>query len=266
MINKNNQLNITIFSYNIFWKIMKNTTSPLVKTMGKDKLKKYKFAILKNIYLTKKYYDPFFYCIQEAEGYASVIKLFDQKNYDYHVGFSNPEYILTIWKKKIFKKKIVIDGEFEKGRPYSLFIFEDLRFKVDFILVNIHPGHHHDTLETLFKPIQSSIDSNIEIIKKFNIKRIIIGGDFNRDIGSQIELEPKKYSLNINLTFYYFNSFSNNNKTCCSLTGYGHNKNYDQVIDSLNKPIQLHQLNIESWYNSKSSDHIAILAVIKNFI
>jgi len=264
-MDKKNQLNISVFSYNIFWKIMVEP-SPLANSLGKEQIDMLKSNILTNILGVKNYYNPFFYCFQEAENNSLITKLFEPNQYDCYVGISKPEHILTIWQKKFFSAKLIIDGEFEPGRPFSIFVFKDLRFKIEFVLINIHAGHHHNTLETIFEPIQKSIDKNKKKFKKFDIKRILISGDFNRDIGSQIIAEPDKYTLKINLSTYKFFPFKSNNKTCCSLEGYGYNKNCDQIIDSMCEPILTHQLNKEPWYNPKSSDHVAILSVVKNFI
>jgi hypothetical protein len=261
-----NDFNISICSYNILWKIMNNKISPFIKTLGKEKIFKHKSNILKNIFLIKNYYNPFFYCFQEASNYQEIIELFNEPEYSFHYNYSEPEYMLTIWNNKLFQSKFKIDGEFEPGRPFCLFVFEDLRFNIQFVLINIHAGHLKNTLKSIFEPIQKYIDINSNKTKKFDIKRIIIGGDFNRDISSQINLESDKYNLIINSKKYNFIPFLTKNNTCCSLNGWGHNKNYDQIIDSYDKPIITHVLNQEKWYNKFSSDHILILSIIKNFI
>lgn len=259
--------NISICSYNIFWQVMKNNSSPLEKQIGKSKLDKLKSNILNNILKTKKYYNPFVFCFQEAANYTDILEIFSSdKEFISHTHFSNPEHILTIWNSTILEKKYILDGEFEAGRPFSLFVFKDLRFDIHFILINIHSGHNPITSEAIFDPIQNIINLNKKNILKFDIKRIIIVGDFNRDIGSQIIVNPKKYYLNIKKKFNFYPFLKNTNKTCCSLKGYGYNKNYDQVIDSLCEPILIHQMNKESWYKPESSDHLMILSIVKNFI
>lgn len=261
------ELNISIFSYNIFWKIMKTSDSPLIKTLGKENLIKLKSNILSNITNVINYYNPFIYCFQEAESVADIIKLFPTTDYKYHLGYSKPEHILTVWRKDVMKKKLILDGEFESGRPFSIIIFEDLRFGVYWILINIHAGHNYNTNESIFKPIQNLLDLNTKLIDRYDIKRVVIVGDFNRNIDSQIKFEPKKYKLKINSTKYEFYPVENSsNKTCCSLSGWGYKKNCDQLIDTYSHPLLTHQLNKESWYISKSSDHLAILSVVKNFI
>lgn len=261
----NKELNISIFSYNIFWQIMKNDNSPLEKTLGKQKLNELKSNILKNITNTKNYYNPFVYCFQEAESAQDIIQLFDKSEYVYHLGYSNPEHILTIWRNDVLKKKLIFDGEFEPGRPFTLIIFKDIRFGIYWILINIHAGHHYDTL-SIFDPIQKIININKEQIGLFDIKRIVIIGDFNRDIGSQIKIDSIKYKLIINGLKFEFNFIETNNKTCCSIKGWGYNKNYDQIIDTYSQPLLTYQLNNETWYHKESSDHLAIISVVKNFI
>lgn len=260
------KLNISVFSYNVFWKIMKLTNSPLINSMGNEKLKELKSNILKNISNVKKYYNPFIYCFQESESIEDIIKLFENSKYAYHITYSEPEHMLTIWQHRVLKKIFSIDAEFEPGRPFVIFIFKDLRFDNYFMLINIHSGHNTNTILSIFNPIQKSIDSKNKIFSKYNIKRIIIVGDFNRDIGEQIILQPNKFKLYLNLVEFNFYPILTKNKTCCNIKGYAYNKNYDQIIDSYKKPILTHSLNKELWYIPASSDHLAILSVVKNFI
>lgn len=256
--------NIKICTYNIFWKIMKKDIS-IEKNIGKKNLKKFKFNIIKNIYLTKQIINPDIICIQEAEENHLIIKLFENSTYKHYVGYSEPEHILTIWKKKIYKKKLIADGEFESGRPFTLFVFEDIKTKIHFIFINIHPGHNPNTQEYIIKPIQQIINKHSDNIYLLDSRRIIISGDFNRDISKQIAFEPKKYYLKFNNTKYYFNPLLTLNKTCCSLNGYGYKKNCDQTIDTYKKPISSYQLNKVKWYDTKSSDHIAVITELKKF-
>ena len=260
-------LNISICTYNLYWKIMSNDPSLLGKKINKKTLQEFKQNLLKNIYLIKNYYNPYFYCFQESSQYQDIIKMFKKSLYSTHITFSKPEHMLTIWQKNIFDKKMVFDGDFEQGRPFSVFVFEDLRFGTFFILINLHSTHKTNTLENIFKPIQNLITANKNKIHKYKIKRILICGDFNRDIGQEILSDSNSnnnFILGINSHKYNFIPFITENKTCCNLNGYGHNKNYDQVIDSFDKPILIHPLNLEKWYETKSSDHIAILAIVKN--
>jgi hypothetical protein len=263
------KFNISICSYNIFWKIMINDSSLLGKKLDKTALFKLKEALLKNIFLIKNFYSPHFYCFQEAESYINITTMFENTIYDHHINYSKPEHMLTIWKKIFFNKILVFDGEFEKGRPFSILVLEDLRFGTNFILINVHAGHNPNTFKCIFEPIQKIFTINNNQIEKYDIKRIIICGDFNRDIGKQIldndgAEKDKKLNLIVGSIQYNFKPFVSDNKTCCNLNGYGYNKNYDQLIDSFDKPILIHPLSKENWYRSKSSDHIGILAIVKN--
>ena len=49
----------------------------------------------------------------------------------YHTFKSGREDIITFWDNK-YELLNNIDGEFERGRPYSILIFEEL------ILINVH--------------------------------------------------------------------------------------------------------------------------------
>jgi hypothetical protein len=276
--------NISISSFNVNWKIMDtriNETSTISNsstgittgiTTGtataldkkQNKMIELKKNILKNILMLKNYYDPFFYCFQEANKYDEILQIFQTNEYEYNIGYSKPEYILTIWKYKYMKKLFVINDEFEAGRPFSIIVFKDLRFGVNFILINIHCGHNIDTKETFVKPIEKIFETKLNDFVSFDIKRIIIVGDFNRDIGMEIYHSTIKFF--IDKKKFNMKGIQTKNKTCCSLEGYGYNKNYDQIIDSFEKPILIYPLNKEKWYNSKSSDHIGILCLIKNFI
>jgi len=261
------ELNISIFSYNVFWKIMKNNNSPLEKTLGLSKISELKSKIISNITNVINYYNPFIYCFQEAETALDIIKLFSKSEYGNHLGYSEPEHILTVWRKDIMKKKLILDGEFEPGRPFSIIVFKDLRYKNYLILINIHGSHNPHTNSSIFEPIQNLIDTNENLIKHYDVKRIIMVGDFNRDIGSQIKINSIGYKLKINSLEYNFYPIEDTtNKTCCSIKGWGYKLNYDQSIDSYSHPLLIHQLNKESWYIPESSDHLATISIIKNFV
>ena len=263
---KNKEFNISICSYNVLWKIMKNNNSPLINLLGKKKVNELKSNILKNIYFVKNYFNPYFYCFQESENFLDISNLFEYSKYKYHVGYSEPEHMLTIWKSDIFQLEFAINGEFELGRPFCIFIFKDLRFNIHFILINVHSGHIKNTLKSIFTPIQKYIELNKKIILKFDIKRVIICGDFNRDINLQIKLDSDKYNLIVNSNKFNFIPHLTKNKTCCNLKGYDYDKNYDQVIDSYREPILTYQLNFEPWYIPESSDHLMILSIVKNYL
>jgi hypothetical protein len=253
--------NISICSYNVFWKIMCLDKSLLNEKINLKTLKEFKQNLLKNIFLIKNYYNPHFYCFQESSSYEEILKIFENTKYDFHINYSEPEYMLTVWNNNLFKKQLIIDYEFEKGRPFSIFIFKDIFNKNYFILMNIHSGHRENTQKSIFEPMQQIIDNYKDEINKFTIYRIIVCGDFNRDINALIN--KNKFSLFLNKKKFIFKSLNTNNKTCCNLNGYGLKLNSDNIIDTFNQPRIVHPLNKESWYKLKSSDHIAILSILE---
>lgn len=267
---KISDLNISVCSYNLNWKIMQIPINK--KSKINEPYYKFKINLLQNIQLIHYYYNPFIYCFQEVVNPQHILKIFDLDNFDFNIGDSGLEKNLTIWNKQIFKKKMIIGSEFEEGRPFTIIILNDKRFKINFMLVNIHAGHDMNTLKTIFNPIQNTIQADNFIYKKlidFDIKRIIICGDFNRNINLELANDIQKIlHLKIGRKKYYFNfnSNSNENKTCCSMSGYGYKYNYDNLIDSYAKPIATTQLTNEKWYIPKSSDHLMILSIVKNFI
>lgn len=260
-------LNISICSYNLNWKIM--SLPPNTKSKN-EPYYEFKINLLKNIEFVYHHLNPFIYCFQEVVRPQDILKIFNEKKFDFNLGKSAQALILTIWNKQIFKKKLIIDSEFEEGRPFTIIIFYDKRFQINFMLVNIHAGHNSNTSDTLFNPIQQTIFANNFIYKKlieFDIKRIIICGDFNRNINVELSNDVGKlFNLKIGRKKFYFNYLTNTNKTCCSLSGYGFKYNYDNLIDSYFKPISTIPMIKEKWYNPKSSDHSMILSTVKNYI
>ena len=253
--------NLSVCSYNIYWKIMDIEKSPLLNKMSRTDILLHQKNILHNIYYLHNYYNPFVYCFQEAANISEITKIFDQKEFTYHIGLSEPENILTIWNKTKLDIKLIFDSEFEPGRPFTLLLFKNKIEKYYFILINIHAGHNINTFETIFKPIQNIIDNNLKKIIKYNVKRIIIAGDFNRNINEEL-ISNNILNLNINNIIFTFKPLINKNKTCCSLQGYGFKYNYDNVLDSFDAPIITHLLKNEPWYKPLSSDHLMILSIL----
>ena len=107
--------------------------------------------------------------------------------------------------------------------------------------------------------------------KNYDITRIIMGGDFNRNINQQIKLnqelilinDPDSSSSKQIFNFQYTNKKLAN--TCCSILGRDLKNNFDFVIDSFDSCILRHVLNKESWYLQPASDHIMIMTIIKKY-
>lgn len=252
--------NIGIASYNVFWKIMDYKNSDL--SFDKKIIKQYKKNILDNIKNLYNYYNPDFYCFQEASSFNSIIKIFNN-SFSNHVGLSNKEYILTIWNNTKYNKLYHIDSEFESGRPFTILIFKDIKQNINFILINLHAGHYN-TYKKIILSLQKTINDNKNILLQYNIKRFIIVGDFNCDISAEIN-QNNNFIISLNKIFN-LKSIVNNNKSCYSLSRYGYKYNYDHVIDSYKKPIITYLLSNEKWYNLLSSDHVMILSIISNIV
>ena len=251
--------NLSISSYNILWEIMNYDNTKRFINTDKKLLKIYKNNILFNIQKLIDYYNPTIYCFQEAASYNDILKLFDE-NYIYKINKSDKEFMLTVWKNEKIDLIASFKGEFEKGRPFIILIFFNKIENYKFILINIHAGHDIDTNKSIIKPIQDVIDTIDTILLK-DIKRVIITGDFNRDINNKIKIN--NYYLLINKQKITFKYNKNNNNTCCDIYGNNFNKNYDNIIDSYKKLKLIHQFNKESWYKYPSSDHVMIIGIIQ---
>lgn len=251
--------NLSISSYNILWEIMNYDNTKRFINTDKKLLKIYKNNILFNIQKLIDYYNPTIYCFQEAASYNDILKLFD-KNYLFKINKSDKEFMLTIWQNTKINLIASFKGEFEKGRPFIILIFFNKIENYKFILINIHAGHDIDTNKSIIKPIQDVIDTIDTILLK-DIKRVIITGDFNRDINNKIKIN--NYYLLINKQKITFKYNKNNNNTCCDIYGNNFNKNYDNIIDSYKRLKLIHPLNKESWYKYPSSDHVMIMGIIQ---
>ena len=268
-----NYPNIAICSYNLNWKIM-DLHPDLIEqySYSSNELKLFKSNIISNIQTIYDYYNPQIYCFQETSKYQDFIHIFNKEIFKYHINSSGPEFMVTVWDSTRIKLLESIDGEFESGRPFCIFIFKDLLVKNIFILINIHAGHNPNTLYTIFKPIQQ-IFSKSKIFSNYPISRIIIGGDFNRDINQEIKSDSNSNSksksksklvlkLGNRIFNFQFTPKSTSN-TCCSISGNKFNKNFDFVIDTFDSCILRHELNKESWYKQPASDHIMVMTILQ---
>ncbi len=262
--------NIAICSYNLNWEIMDINEGKLTEEYTVKELQQYKSNILSNIQNVYDYYNPQIYCFQEAANYTDVTKIFNPDIFKHHVNISGPELMLTLWDSTRFELLEVKSSGFESGRPFCIFVLKDILVGNTFILINIHAGHRSDTYKSIFRPIQKILDKS-KIFQNYNISRIILSGDFNRNINKQIKLNPELILLNNsdNITLQQIFEFKFNNKelsnTCCSISGKNLKNNFDFVIDSYDSCILRHELNKESWYSQPSSDHIMIMVIIKKY-
>jgi endonuclease/exonuclease/phosphatase family metal-dependent hydrolase len=248
IITKNNNLRITVVSYNLYWEAMNGTHKICKKYNCIDN-------ILSNITNTIDYYKPDFICFQEASNYQKIII---PPFYKYITNTSGNETMMTVWNSNKFNIEKNLFGEFEEGRPFCIIALYNLLNKNKILLINIHASHKKESNIEIFSYLQKSLDKlNIK-----NIKRIIISGDFNRNITEDIKIYS--YNLRIKKKLFKFKNFVNPNNTCCNILGYGMKLNYDHIIDSNHSPLLIHNIDLEKWYKKPSSDHVMILGILKN--
>ena len=253
---------LSAVSYNVSWEAMTSNTSGQFKLCVTDGLGYgiCKSNILSNIDSNIKKYNPDFAAFQEASEHLDIIELFDSNIYESHVNTSGKEIMLSLWNKKKFTLVKAYNSEFEEGRPFTIIVLKNNRSNKNIALINLHAGHRIDTQKTIFDIINNFIKKSITATVKKSVLRVIMAGDFNRNV---YEDTTSTYTVNFNQEFT-LKRFSNNKKTCCSVIGYGHTYSYDHIIDS--KAIVSKKIlgNSVKNYKIPSSDHILIIAKLKN--
>ena len=202
--------------------------------------------ILLNIKKILNTYDIDFLLFQEATIYKKLINIIDNKKYDYHLNKSGLEHMITFYKKN-YKKINVYDSEFTTGRPFCVFLFENMLSNKKLYLINLHASHHPNTDLSIIKPIEK-ITKNL-----YNESHsLIMGGDFNRNIIENIYIhtQNKKFKLK---------NVKNNLNTCCNVNAHNLKHNFDHVLCSI-KPIK------KIIYNeySPASDHMMVIVELED--
>lgn len=252
--------NLNILSYNVSWEAMTSTAIGNFKlcAIADQETGICKSNILLNISNNIKKYIPDFATFQEASKHTDIIKLFNSDLYDFHINTSEKETMLSLWNKKKFTLVNSYDCEFEKGRPYVILIFKNNKNK-NIALINLHAGHFVDTQQTIFDKINNFIKLNIQLSVKKSITRVIMSGDFNRDVYQD---DTSNYVIKFTRNFKLYR-FSSNEQTCCSTIGYGHEYVYDHIIDSKGPILKKILGNSIKSYKAPSSDHILIIGKLK---
>ena len=248
-----------ILSYNVSWEGMTSTTTGNMKLCKSDGLGGgiCKSNILDNISSNLKKYKPEIACFQEAAEYQDIVDLFDNSVYEKFVNMSDKEIMLTLWNKKKFTLVKAFSGEFEEGRPFAIIILKNKNKNI--ALINLHAGHKINTQTSIFDILNNFIKTNMTYSIKKSISRVIMSGDFNRDV---YEDKNSKYTINF-IDEFQLERSPNNKNTCCSPLGYGHKFNYDHVLDSkavITKKIVGNSLKS---YKYPASDHVLIVVNIK---
>ena len=250
---------LNILSYNVSWEAMTSTTTGNMKLCKSDGLGGgiCKTNILDNISSNLKKYKPDIACFQEASDYEDIVDLFDNSIYENFVNMSDKELMLTLWNKKKFNLVKSFYGEFEEGRPFAIIILKQKNKNI--ALINLHAGHKINTQTSIFEILNNFIKTNITYSIKKSITRVIMSGDFNRDV---YEDENSNYTIKF-IDEFELKRSSNNKNTCCSPLGYGHKFNYDHVLDSKAAMVKKIVGNSLKSYKYPASDHVLIVVNIK---
>lgn len=253
---------LTVISYNVSWEAMTSNTSGQFKLCTADGLGEgiCKLNILSNISSNIKKYNPDLVTFQEASEHLDIIELFDPNIYETHINTSGKETMLTLWNKKKFTIVKSYDSEFEEGRPFTIIVLQNNRSKKNIALINLHAGHKFDTRITIFDIINNFIKKSVMLTIKKLVSRVIMSGDFNRNV---YEDDSSSYTVKFTQEFI-LKRFPHNKQTCCSAIGYGHKYVYDHILDSKTFISKKILGNSVKNYKIPSSDHILIIAKLKN--
>jgi len=221
---------LTVLSYNVSWEAMTSNTTGYFKLCTTSGLGEgiCKINNLSNIALNIKKYNPDFATFQEASEHLDIIELFDPDIYEPHINTSGKETMLTLWNKKKYTLVKAYNSKFEEGRPFAIIVLKNNRSNKNIALLNLHAGHRPDTQKTIFDIINDYIKKSITPAIKTTIFRVIMSGDFNRNV---YEDNTSNYTVKFAQEFI-LKRFPNNKRTCCSVIGYGHKHSYDHILDS----------------------------------
>ena len=211
--------NLKILSYNVNWQNMSGDKSaPIDACKTKDLCA----SNINNLILDELPLDFIF--IQEVINEEVLFKDLE-KDYKIVKTQTGNEMMCIVINKK-YNVLTAIGGEFEPGRPFLVVFLNE-----GICLVNVHMGHKKNIVYEL-KKIEDEIYK-----RKINVDpyRIILGGDFNADVGKEI-------------LFFEKNMFNFRKKfTCCVYTThmgksinnlrYIKGKNIDHILDSQDEPV-----------------------------
>jgi hypothetical protein len=241
--------NLKILSYNVNWKHMLGREDGQIKECSKKDLCA---GNINKLILDELPLD--FILLQEC---ANFDVLLDNLDKEYHIikSKSDKEYIITCVNKK-YKVTNKFGGKFESGRPFLVVFLEE-----NICIVNLHMAHDEEYMRDL-KIIEDRIyikAPEIDISKY----RIILGGDFNEDIGLSFTfLNNTMYNTKKNYSCCIFSTHMFKNK---KLLQHKKGKNIDHILDSKQKPI--YSITLTPLDGDKlipGSDHLALYTELIN--
>lgn len=262
---------ISVLSYNVSWEAMKGTGSQAAACMKEIETSgdyEYINECLNHVTKVLTSTPADFILLQEASG-LETLTIPGMKRINHKSGFEDQ---VTFY-KETFDLKEWVGGEFERGRPYTISLFENLSDKTEVVIINVHlqepltraymsayktSNISEETYEQMngrlkYAELQLLEGKTTELINnalgKSNSK-IIIAGDFNYDFGETV-FPIKLFGKN-------FNKEPATLKTCCdfSLSGAKHMFAYDHVLFTDN--ITLTGLNSPVDNKPEFSDHSPI--------
>lgn len=225
-----------ILTYNVSWQSMVgNAGWKLCDNNIDPNNDKYYMKCIQNVSEVIDANSPYdFVLLQEASNFELIItqsKYLKTMSYSRHK--SGLEEMIIFWDKSKYQLESSLVGEFSIGRPYQI-----LTFDCDLTIINIHASHQH--VKVLIKKLTEIIEGVSHLSRRF-----IIGGDFNNEITSTLQLGP--------ITFY-----SENILTCCGPSD--PKLSFDHILDSMSLPIKT----FIPIVSKLSSDHKPVIAILNS--
>ena len=258
---------ISLLSYNVSWEAMTGKglkAETCYDASGND----YINVCFNNVTKVLTSVSADFILLQEASGLQNL-QIPGMKRINHKSGYEDQ---VTFYKES-FGLKEWVGGEFERGRPYTISLFETLSDNSEIVIINVHlqeplsrrnmsayetsniSGETYEQMNGRLKYTELQLMENkptalINDALKKNTTKIIIAGDFNYDFGAT--------AFPIKLFGKNFNKEPASLKTCCNfnLNGSEHVNAYDHVLFTDN--ITLTGLNSPADNLSKYSDHSPI--------
>jgi endonuclease/exonuclease/phosphatase family metal-dependent hydrolase len=283
--------NIKIFSWNVCWECMTNSSYGSARELGKKCINNICKNNILNIInnLINDEYD--FIALQEASNLLNDLNKFP--NYGIiHVN-QNPEELITLYNTKKYIVNAIKYGEIMDNRPYQIIFLYDNYNKKNIIFINLHNAHLRDKnyknniiyLETML-----SNELNLGIINDNNFNNFINIQNINQNKDISLFFDKDAYVISAGdfndhdngKYFINFRPFSQSNtilkdiilstkgikppNTCCST----HVPPYDLYKFRLYGDYILFSNNFdifknnEIFYNNKiTSDHLPVYAILQ---
>jgi hypothetical protein len=242
--------NLKILTYNLSWHNMESNPKAPIKECKEKNLCS---SNINNLIQNQLPLDFIF--LQEVSNEKVILKDL-KKDFQIIKTVADKEVQLMLVNKK-YEVESTFASEFEKGRPYLVVFLKNM-----ICLISVHMGHDEQ-----FKRDLKKIEKNIYKVKspkEMESYRIILGGDFNQEIGNNIEFcgknmitQRKKMTCCVYSTHMYKNN---------SLLKYLKGKNIDHILDSLDEPVYITQVTPlnEKKELQPGSDHLGLYAELKN--